>query len=371
MSAIFLRWSSGVGTAMMNTSPSQGADCARRLALTCGSSINACNSSSLMCMTPSLIARTRFSLMSTPTTLYPAFASISAAGRPTYPVPMTTLVSFRSVTFVDLFLPFDSARDALFQRHRAPVIQIAPRFAVIRFFVAGIVRLDLDVLHQLIIFAQILENHVRQGFDVVVLVPGDVVHLARLEMLGDVCQRAGAVGDVGRSAMVLQVDGVRQVVERVIDETADHAAVGGVELARPVGVEQAQAHRLRAEAIRRIHDLLLVDPFGDRVVVHLADGVLVQHVLGHDTLPIAIDLGTAGEDHAEAVFLLHPQDVLGADGVALTQRFVIILAVPAATFCRSRWLASIHSRILRTNGPAPLRSSPSPGRPRTRSTTRP
>ena len=128
ISATFFRASTGVGTAIRNMSASQGVAWARRLARTFGSAMIACRSTSLMCRTPSLIALMMFSLMSTPTTVQPARASSSAAGRPTYPVPSTTTVlGGASVMEVDLALPLDRAFDADLEWYRRPEVEVALR----------------------------------------------------------------------------------------------------------------------------------------------------------------------------------------------------------------------------------------------------
>src|SRR4029453_8738490 len=107
---------------------------------------------------------------------------------------MTTI---RSSDTVDLLLPLDGPPDALVEVHGRLVAQLAPGLAVVRLLVARFVLLELEVLDEAIVVPEVLQDPVRQRADIVVLVAGDVVDLARLEAVRDVGEGPDAVVVLG------------------------------------------------------------------------------------------------------------------------------------------------------------------------------
>ena len=63
-------------------------------------------------------------------------------------------------------------------------------------------------------------------------------------------------------------------------------------------------------------------------------GTCVSHLLGHDSVEIAVDLGAGKVDEAETVFFLQADDVFRADGIALPHRLVKIFAIEASELSR-------------------------------------
>ena len=98
-----------------------------------------------------------------------------------------------------------------------------------------------------------------------------------------------------------------------MDELADHAPILRVVFARPVSVEQAHSHGLRAEPCFRVLDLQLIYPFGDSIVVHLLDGIIYDDILGHQITPVSVNLRAAAKYHSEIALLLKMQDILSSN----------------------------------------------------------
>ena len=188
------------------------------------------------------------------------------------------------------------------------------------------------IRHQGRIGARGTQNDIRQFLDTdhPFLATAYVVHFLRDEAVDYVGERAAGVLHVIEDALVTAVHGERQPHQRVIDKNGDHAPVAAVIFKRTVAADRAHAHRLAPEHLSVVQALQLPGPLGNGVVVHLLDGDRFHHVLGHQTLVIAVNLRAGEENHLIAVLLLEAQHVLGAGHVGAPQVGVVVLTVPAA-----------------------------------------
>src|SRR5215210_9573959 len=82
-------------------------------------------------------------------------------------------------------LPGDRAGNAFLEAHGLLVIELAACALVGRALVARVMELGFEVADEAVGLAALRQDHVRDGFDVVQLVPGDVVDRARPEALAD------------------------------------------------------------------------------------------------------------------------------------------------------------------------------------------
>src|SRR4030042_1172233 len=153
---------------------------------------------------PVLMASTTLSSISTPTTSEPAGASMIASGSPTYPVPITTIFL---ANFVYLFLPFDSPRDAFLQGYRGLVPEVAYGFGGVYLFNQRRIRLRIAVFDQTVVFPQVFQYDVGGIFHIVQLAAGDIIHLARLKVIDNICQRIHRIVDIGGGTFMFRVHG--------------------------------------------------------------------------------------------------------------------------------------------------------------------
>lgn len=199
-------------------------------------------------------------------------------------------------------------------------------------------RLGLFIGDERVIPANSLEYKIRILFYIHFPL-GSATHIVDLpgdEMIHDVCPGSAGILDEIDDPLVTLVDRVGLVEERVVDEFWDKTAVGVVVFMRAVAVHRPNTDRLGPEHLCRVHAHELARPLGDGVVIHLVgilDGIVHHHILRHNPVIIAIDLGAREEYHPELQFLLETEHMLGPDHVGLPEVLVVVFTVPATVFC--------------------------------------
>ena len=98
-------------------------------------------------------------------------------------------------------------------------------FGVIGTFVARVMGLKFNVLNLTIVFPQVVKNHIRELFDVMILIPGNIVDFAGFEILADICQSACRIIDEGRGAVMVKVNRIGNTMQSTVHKLADHAPV--------------------------------------------------------------------------------------------------------------------------------------------------
>src|SRR2546428_9977392 len=194
--------------------------------------------------------------------------------------------------------PLDGSWDAFLGGNLWVMLQIPDRLrAVHRFGLRG-EGLRVLVGDKGIVVAHNLQDEIRVGFDVPLpFWPArNVVDLARDEVVHDVREGSTGIIDVVDDALVTFVDHVGLVVQSVVDEFRDEAAVWRVVLAWAVAVHGTDTDGFSAELFCGIQAHQLSGPLCDCVVVELFDRNRIHHILCHKPVVVPVDLRATEED---------------------------------------------------------------------------
>src|SRR3989442_10244623 len=230
--------------------------------------------------------------------------------------------------------PLDGSWDAFLGGNLWVMLQIPDRpRAVHRFGLRG-EGLSVLVGDKGIVVALNLQDEIRVGLDVPLpfRATRDVVDLAGDEVVDDVREGSTGVLNVVDDSLVPPVDYVWLVVQSMVDEFRNEAAVRCVMLARAVTVHWTDADGFSAELFCGIQAHQFSCPFCDRIIVELFDRNRVHHFLFHDPVVVPVDLRTAEENQTELQPFLQADNVLGPDRVRLPEILVVLFTVPAAIF---------------------------------------
>ena|SRR5437773_3829045 len=101
-----------------------------------------------------------------------------------------------------------------------------------------------------------------------------------------------------------------------ISKEAHDASVIVVVLPRTIGIKKSQANDRISEALLEIHDLDFIDPFRNRIIVVLNDGMIQGYIFSKDVLMfIPVDLRRRRKNQFELFTLLNFKNVPRTDDI--------------------------------------------------------